>query len=145
MDNRTMTLTRTFRADPATVYAAWTDPAVLPKWFGPEGFYCVTHDIDLREGGHWLFDMIGHGMTFANRHRYLRLVPHSLIEFLMDDGDDQAEPMVVTVTVAAEGAGTLLTHQVRFPSAEAYYAAKGYNAEAMGYTTLAKLAAELGE
>lgn len=33
--DRVATLERVLPADPATVWAAWTDPAVLPSWFGP--------------------------------------------------------------------------------------------------------------
>lgn len=32
---RTVRLERTLPADPATVWAAWTDPEILPGWFGP--------------------------------------------------------------------------------------------------------------
>lgn len=32
---RSVHLQRTVPADPATVWAAWTDPSVLPAWFGP--------------------------------------------------------------------------------------------------------------
>jgi uncharacterized protein YndB with AHSA1/START domain len=141
----TMTLTRTFAATPAQVWAAWTDPAVLPRWFGPEGFGCRTHEIDIREGGQWRFDMVGamggKVMTFPNRHRYLRLVPTARIDFLMDDDSDDAAPYEVTVTLTAEGSGTRLTQVMTFPDAASLQAAREMGAEALGMTTLAKLAA----
>lgn len=142
--SRTMTLTRRLDAPCDVVFRAWTDPKAIPQWFGPEGFYCETVDIDLREGGHWIFDMVGHGMRFHNRHRYTRIVPNERIEFLMDDGDDEAAPMEVTVLLEPDNDSTRLTHSVVFPSIEAYEAAKEYKAEELGYTTLAKLAAFLG-
>lgn len=137
---RTMTLTRHIAAPCEVVFLAWTDPKAITQWFGPDGFSCETHEIDLREGGHWIFDMVGHGMRFHNRHRYTRLVPYERIEFLMDDGDDEAAPMEVTVLLKPENGGTHLTHSVVFPSREAYAAAKEYKAEELGSTTLAKLA-----
>jgi uncharacterized protein YndB with AHSA1/START domain len=140
-----MTLTRTFAATPAQVWAAWTDPAILPRWFGPAGFTCTTHDIDIREGGQWRFDMVGamggQVMTFPNRHRYLRLIPSARIDLLMDDGTDDAEPFQVTVTLTAEGAGTRLTQATTFPNVASWQAARDMGAEALGMTTLAKLAA----
>ena len=146
-DTRTMVLDRTFAATPAQVWAAWTDPAILPTWFGPEGFTCETRLIDIREGGQWVFDMIGpmHGqtMTFANRHRYTRMIPTARIDFLMDAGDDAAPPMQVTVTLTAEGSGTRLVQSVTMPDAAAYQAAMAMGAQALGMTTLAKLAAIL--
>jgi len=144
-DDRTMTLERTFRASPAQVYAAWTDPKHLPRWFGPDGFSCHTQVMDLREGGEWRFDMVGHGMTFPNRHRWTALVPPERIEFLMDAGDDTEPPMAVMVRFSPEGTGTRLKQTVTFPSPEAASGAKAYGAEDKGQETLTKLAAALGE
>ncbi len=145
MDDRTMRLERTFRASPAQVFAAWTDPKALPRWFGPDGFACRTHRIDLRVGGEWVFDMVGHGTTFPNRHRWTEITPHSRIAFLMDAGEGLGEPMSVEVTLSPDGAGTQLVQIVTFRTAEAHNAAKGYHAEARGQETLRKLAASLGE
>jgi uncharacterized protein YndB with AHSA1/START domain len=140
-DDLTMTLTRTFRATPAQVYAAWTDPSVLPGWFGPEGWSCRTKDIDIREGGQWVFDMTAAGMTFANRHRYTRLVPEQAIDFLMDDGSDKSAPHIVEIRITSEGELTRLTQTMTFPNAATKQGAVDFGAEALGYTTLAKLAA----
>jgi uncharacterized protein YndB with AHSA1/START domain len=143
-DARTLTFSRHFRATPAQVYAAWTDPAALPRWWGPEGWTCETHAMDLREGGEWRFTMRGEGMEFPNRHRWTALVPHERIEFLMD-GMDGEEPKAVTVRLSPEGTGTRLTQVMVFPSAEAAGVARSYGAEAKGLETLAKLAQALGE
>ena len=35
---------RDFKAPCAKVYAAWTDPAQLVKWWGPSGFTCPEVD-----------------------------------------------------------------------------------------------------
>ena len=31
------TIKRRFKAPPAKVYAAWTDPQMIVRWFGPQG------------------------------------------------------------------------------------------------------------
>ena len=144
-----LTLERSFRDTPAQVYAAWTDPEALPRWFGPDGFTCHTHAIDIRVGGEWRFDMVGHGMTFANRHRWTELVPPGdagvgRIRFLMDGLDGRA-PKDVTVTLSPEGTGTRLRQVMVFPDADDLALARGYDAEVRGQETLAKLAAALGE
>lgn len=140
-----MTIERRLQAPPATVFAAWTDPAVLPRWFGPAGFDCRTRAMDLRVGGEWRFDMVGHGMTFPNRHRWTALEPPSRIAFLMDAGDGAAEPMAVEVRLHPDGSGTRLVQTVTFPTTEALDAARAYDAEARGRETLTKLAAALDE
>ncbi len=142
-DDRTMTLSRWFRASPAQVYAAWTDPGILPRWFGPKGWTCETHAMDLRVGGEWRFTMRGEGMAFANRHAWTELVPHERIAFLMD-GLDGSPPKVVTVTLMPEGSGTRLRQVMVFPNPEDLAVARSYGAEAKGAETLAKLAAALG-
>ncbi len=145
MEDRQITLTRLFAASPEQVWAAWTDPAILPRWFGPEGFSCTTREIDLRPGGVWRFDMVGQGMTFANRHRITAYVPHERIEFLMDDDNDDSPAWPVVITLVPEGGGTRLTQTMTLHSAAAKTEAENFNAVELGYTTLAKLAAILGE
>ena len=43
IDDRTMVLERVIAAPVARVWAAWSDPAALPRWWGPAGS---------RTGGH---------------------------------------------------------------------------------------------
>lgn len=141
-DDRIINLSRFIAAPPAKVWAAWTDPALLPRWFGPEGFSCRTKEIELREGGHWRFDMIGpDGKVWPNRHRYTLMEPHHRIVFLMDDDGDAHPPYEVTVTLEPQGGGTRLTQTILFPDATARAAAEGFGAVELGKTTLAKLAA----
>lgn len=129
MTDTSLTLTRAIAASPETVWRCWTDPAILPQWFGPEGFTCRTKAIDLRTGGQWRFDMIGpDGTIWPNRHRFTRHDPPHRIEFLMD-GDD-----------APEGTGTRLTQVIHFPDAQAVKTALAYGADTLGAQTHAKLA-----
>jgi uncharacterized protein YndB with AHSA1/START domain len=143
MQNRQITLTRLIAAPPETVWRCWTDPAILPQWFGPEGYCCTTKEIDLREGGLWRFDMIGpDGTVWANRHRFtLHQSPHR-IEFLMDADSDDDPPYEVVVTLAPEQGGTRLTQTMTFPTQDARDGALAYGADRLGQTTLAKLEAQ---
>ena len=140
--DRTMTIQRLIRAAPEQVWQAWTDPKILPQWFGPAGYSCRTRTIDLRSGGQWLFDMIGpDGTIWPNRHHALAYHAHHKITFLMDDGTDDGAPMNVTVTLTPEQGGTRLIQSVTCPSVEAYQGAIAFGAVELGHTTLAKLAA----
>ena len=40
-------------ASPDRVFAAWTDPLELEKWWGPADVRCISAEIDLRIGGHY--------------------------------------------------------------------------------------------
>ena len=55
--NPVLRITRTFNAPPERLYAAFTQPGELEKWFGPEGVNCIVHDIDPRPGGAYSFTM----------------------------------------------------------------------------------------
>ena len=49
--NPVLRITRNFNAPPKRVYAAFTNPGDLEKWFGPEGVNCIVHEIDPRPRG----------------------------------------------------------------------------------------------
>lgn len=46
-------ITRVFDAPRALVFAAWTEPARLASWFGPQGFTSSAVTVDPRPGGRW--------------------------------------------------------------------------------------------
>ncbi|RYY99329.1 MAG: ATPase [Chitinophagaceae bacterium] len=50
---------RSIDAPIGLVWAAWTDPAQLARWWGPAGFRNSFHAFDLRVGGTWRFTMHG--------------------------------------------------------------------------------------
>ena len=139
--NRTMTIERLIHATPEKIWRAYTDPTILPQWFGPAGYSCRTKEIDLRTGGLWRFDMIGpDGTIWPNRHHALAYTPNHKITFLMDDDTDPGPPMEVTVTLTPQPGGTLLTQQIICPTVEVYAGAIAFGAVELGQTTLGKLA-----
>ncbi len=46
-----LTFKRRLNAAPEKIYAAWTDPAKLVKWFGPEEIETLSAQADARVGG----------------------------------------------------------------------------------------------
>lgn len=142
MEDRQLTLTRFIAAPPEKVWRCWTDPSLLPLWFGPDGFSCKTKEINLTVGGQWRFDMVApDGTVFVNRHRFQRQDYASRLEFLMDADDDTTQPMIVEVTLTPEAGGTRLTQTITLPTARAKADALGFGAERLGLQTLGKLAA----
>ena len=114
----------------------------MPRWFGPDGYSCITKEINLVPGGVWRFDMIGpDGTVWPNRHRFTLHAPTTRIAFLMDCDDDSGPPMQVEVTLTPEGTGTRLTQTITLPTREAKTVALGFGADRLGLQTLGKLAA----
>jgi uncharacterized protein YndB with AHSA1/START domain len=52
-----VTLTRIFDAPRDLVWKAWTDPAMLARWWGPHGFTNPRCEADVRAGGKILIHM----------------------------------------------------------------------------------------
>jgi uncharacterized protein YndB with AHSA1/START domain len=47
----TLVVRRRINATPETLFAAWTQPTLLVRWWGPQGVACPAAEIDLRVGG----------------------------------------------------------------------------------------------
>jgi uncharacterized protein YndB with AHSA1/START domain len=142
MNDRSITLTRLIQANPERVWQCWTDPEILPKWFGPKGHTCVTKEIDLREGGRWRFDMIGpDGTVWPNRHDFKLYDRPNRIEFVLSDDSDGSEHAQVTVTLTPENGGTRVIQRMVFPTAAIRKAVVDFGAIELGQTTMDKLAA----
>jgi uncharacterized protein YndB with AHSA1/START domain len=47
----TLIVRRRIHATPEKLFAAWTEPAHLVQWWGPQGVACPAAEIDLRVGG----------------------------------------------------------------------------------------------
>jgi uncharacterized protein YndB with AHSA1/START domain len=69
-------LERDVDVPPALVWAAWTTPVHLTKWFTPKPFETVQCEIDLRPGGMFRTVMRSpDGEEFENIGTYLEVVP----------------------------------------------------------------------
>ena len=58
-ENNTIHMTREFQADLQLVWAAWTTATLLDQWWGPKPWRAETKSMDFREGGYWLYAMVG--------------------------------------------------------------------------------------
>jgi uncharacterized protein YndB with AHSA1/START domain len=47
----TLVVRRCINATREKLFAAWTQPTILVRWWGPEGVICPVAEIDLRVGG----------------------------------------------------------------------------------------------
>ena len=105
-----LTLKRRFNAAPEKVYAAWTDPTKIVKWFGPDGG-AVTHaDTDVRTGGR--YTVIFHtedGEEHYVSGIYREVVPNQKLVFTWAWRSTPERESLVTVLVKPEGDGTLMT------------------------------------
>lgn len=144
---RQIQVTRVFDAPRHLVFKAWTRPAHIGQWWGPEGFRTTTHEMDVRPGGVWRFVMHGpDGVDYANRIVYREVVEPERLAYDQHGGDDSRDParFVGTVTFAEESGGTRLTLRMEFPSVEERdRVEREYGALEGAHQTLARLRAHL--
>lgn len=117
---RELVTRRTFNAPRELVYQAWTAPRHLTHWWGPRGFRTTTHEMDLRPGGTWRFDMIGpDGTVYPNRVVYQEVVPaERLVYEHRGEGDYDHILFQASVTFTERDGQTEVTLRSEFATAE---------------------------
>ncbi|WAC11577.1 SRPBCC family protein [Dyadobacter pollutisoli] len=58
-ENNKINVEREFAAPVANVWAAWTQSNILDQWWAPKPWKARTKSMDFKEGGHWLYAMVG--------------------------------------------------------------------------------------
>ena len=115
---------RVFEAPAHFVYRAYTEPALVKRWWGFESSEWLACDIDLRVGGTWRyvtrdngFEVGFHG-TYRELSAPVRIVHTEVYEGLPVE-DPDAFPAIDTVDfLEGDGMTTLRVH-VQMPSKEA--------------------------
>ncbi len=142
---RTMVLRRMIAAPRPVVWEAWVDPVSLPQWWGPDGFSCRTTRIDLRQGGEWVFDMIGpDGTVYPNHHRYVEVRPQERLAYALLWGENGPKHADAWASFDDRDGATLVTLAMVFASTAEFETAKGFGAIELGMQTLGKLARRVG-
>lgn len=140
--DRTMVIERVIKAPVAAVWGAWMNKDSLPRWWGPDGFSCRTTRIDLRQGGEWVFDMIGpDGTVYPNHHRYTVVQPQSRIEYTLLWGENGPKHADASASFVPVDGATRVTLAMVFLTQAEFETAKGFGAVELGQQTLGKLKA----
>ena len=116
-DKVSLEIKRVIKAPRARVYTAWTDPAQLREWFGPENVQTRNLVAETRVGGKFRWGVISaEGEKMTLRGEYRELQPDRKIVFTWqweDDEDWKQRDSVVTVELSDCHGGTevRLTHE----------------------------------
>ena len=97
--------TRVYDAPRELVWKAWTDPKIISKWWGPNGFTTTTDKMELKPNGIWKFTMHGpDGRDYKNKIIYIEVKkPERLV--YRHSGDEETESVKFHVTVTFEQVG----------------------------------------
>jgi uncharacterized protein YndB with AHSA1/START domain len=114
---REVTITRLVAAPRDLVFRAWTEPAHLARWWGPQGFTNPVCEVDARVGGELRIVMRGpDGTDYPMRGVFREVVAPERLVFTNFPVDAQDRPLMdglTTVTFGAEGGKTRLTIATR--------------------------------
>ena len=96
------------------MFKAWTDPAMVAKWWGPQGFTNPVCDLDARVGGAMRIVMRGcrEGIDYPMTGIYREIVePEKIVftSFALDQNGEHALDATATIILAADGDKTRLT------------------------------------
>ena len=79
---------RVINAPRELVFKVLTDPNHIAEFWGPNGFTTTIQSMDVREGGEWLFTMVGpDGAIYPNRITYRKIIPSSFLGMDHDGGE----------------------------------------------------------
>ncbi len=114
-------ITRVLRAPRATLWRAWTDPALLKQWWCPRPWTTEVRAFELRPGGSFHTFMSGpDGGTSDNPGCFLEVVPQQRLAFtsMLTGGWRPAKPWMpftAIITMADDTGGTRYEAQVMHP------------------------------
>ena len=112
-----LTLKRRLNARPEKVYAAWTNPENIVRWFGPAGVTPGSEraTIDARVGGSYRLSFDRDNEHYEVAGVYREMVPNERLVFSWAWHSTPERESLVTVSLKPDGNGTLLTlHHERF-------------------------------
>jgi uncharacterized protein YndB with AHSA1/START domain len=108
-----LVITRVFDAPRDLVFKAWTDPAHLARWWGPERFTNPRCELDLRPGGAIRIDMRSpDGTVYPMAGTFEEIVAPERLVFRSAALNEKGEALfevLTTVTFAQEADKTKLT------------------------------------
>jgi len=106
-----LTFKRRINAPPETVFAAWTDPKKIVRWFGrPDALpETIEAEIDARVGGRFRFRFSTDSEYYEVGGVYREVVPDRRLVFSWAWHSTPERESQVTVALQPDGDGTLLT------------------------------------
>ena len=110
---------RTFDAPREKMWKAFTDPNLVPRWWGKHGTTTIVEAMDVRPGGKWRYinrapdrdDVVFYG-------EYLEVIPNERLVFTEVFGGMPEAGAVTTLTFTEKGGRTTLTTLVQHQKKE---------------------------
>ena len=142
-------MSRTFDAPRALVFKAFTDPELIPNWWGQRDSITVIDKLDLRPGGEWRF--VQHtpdGTEYGFHGEFREITPPERITWTFEFEGMPGHVLVETVTFTEAAGKTTISTISTFDTIEdrdGMLAAGMESGAAESYDRLAELLATMVE
>lgn len=119
-DSQNIEMRRLFNAPRSRVFAAYTDPQLIPQWWGPRRYTTVVERMEVKKGGVWRYVQHGSdGNAWAFNGVYHEIIrPEQIINTFEFEGWPGNVGLVVT-TFEEQSGQTLLRELTVYPSVAA--------------------------
>lgn len=113
--DREIEMTRVFDAPRELVWAAYTEPRHVPKWWGPGGPDTIVESMDVRPGGEWRWVVRQGDDEYGFHGKYVEVVPPEKLvyTFVMES---MPEELTYALTFDEVDGKTRLTSRTLFAS-----------------------------
>jgi uncharacterized protein YndB with AHSA1/START domain len=125
LEDKSITISREFKAPVEMVWRAYTEKEFLDKWWGPSPWRAETKSMEFREGGHWLYAMVSpENQKHWAKMNYSKINKHHKIEkqdFFCDETgkeNDMFPPSNGSVVFTKTESGTNVDYKLKFTSQE---------------------------
>lgn len=108
MKDASLTIVRRFRAPPARVFAACSEPETMRRWYGPREWRCTHLESDFRVGGRFAFRMTGPEGEKGAEGEFAAIEAPSLIVHSWRWTDEETVSRI-TYRFEPDGDGTVMT------------------------------------
>jgi uncharacterized protein YndB with AHSA1/START domain/pimeloyl-ACP methyl ester carboxylesterase len=125
--NRTIRIRRSYRAGVDRAWWAWTDAEAISRWWGPQGWRATVHEMDVRTGGRWRFQIApadGSAAPVRSIATYTNVAPRAELAYDDEFADEAWQPdgtgtFPTTVGFTATGTGCTVAVAATFPDEQA--------------------------
>jgi len=119
LSDREIAMERVFDAPRELVFAAYTDPAHIPHWWGPRGVTTTVDTMDVRPGGTWRFvHRDQDGAEYGFHGEYREVVPPERLVSTFEFEGMPGHVLVDTATFTEVDGKTKVTVTSLFASGE---------------------------
>ena len=118
MENRTLTIEKTFNAPLKLVWEAWTQSNHILKWWAPQGMDINVIEHDFRISGKWMYSMpMPNGNEFVSEGTYQDIIEFKKI-VTSADFKPMTEGVEIHVSFEEDGNQTKFKFSVIHPTEE---------------------------